>query len=129
MHRVRELSRVPVVVVSARGREEDKVAALDAGADDYLTKPFGTSELLARMRVALRHARAGSAPGSPVLEVGPLRMDLDRREVSVEGRAVRLTPIEWRLLELLPQLGHVHAHVVGLRRPRGPQTSRRSGGG
>ena len=87
------------------------MAALDAGADDYLTKPFGTNELLARLRVALRHARAGSAPGSPVLEVGPLRMDLDRREVSVEGRDVRLTPIEYRLLALLARhAGKVLTH-------------------
>jgi two-component system KDP operon response regulator KdpE len=124
VRRVREWSRVPVVVVSARGREEEKVAALDAGADDYLPKPFGTKELLARLRVALRHSRAGAAPGSPVLEVGPLRMDLDRREVSMEGRAVRLTPIEWRLLALLARhAGKVLTHSQILREVWGPNAA------
>jgi two-component system KDP operon response regulator KdpE len=124
VRRVREWSQVPVVVVSARGREEEKVAALDAGADDYLPKPFGTKELLARLRVALRHSRAGTAPGSPVLEVGPLRMDLDRREVSVDGRAVRLTPIEWRLLALLARhAGKVLTHSQILREVWGPNAA------
>ena len=72
---LRTWSSVPVIVLSARDREDDKVSALDAGADDYLTKPFGTSELLARIRVALRHARANGAPDEPVLEVGPIRID------------------------------------------------------
>lgn len=99
--RLREWTGVPVVVVSARGREEDKVLALDAGADDYLTKPFGVNELLARLRVALRHARVGAGAVSPVVEAGGLRVDLERREVSVDGREVKLTPIEFRLLALL----------------------------
>jgi len=101
---LREWSKVPIIVISARGREEDKVAALDAGADDYLTKPFGTRELLARIRVALRHAAASGTPdASGVIEVGPLHLDLVRREVSVGGREVHLTPIEYRLLVLLAQ--------------------------
>jgi two-component system KDP operon response regulator KdpE len=99
--RLREFSKVPIVVLSARGREDDKVAALDAGADDYLTKPFGVNELLARMRVALRHgAPAAEAPAAP-LEFGPLRLDLARREVFVSGVQVHLTPIEYKLLCLL----------------------------
>jgi two-component system KDP operon response regulator KdpE len=124
VRRVREWSSVPVIVVSARGREEEKVAALDAGADDYLPKPFGTKELLARLRVALRHARAAVAPESPILEVGPLRMDLERREVTVEGRAVKLTPIEWRLLALLASHpGKVLTHAQILREVWGPSAS------
>jgi two-component system, OmpR family, KDP operon response regulator KdpE len=109
--RVREWMHRPVIVVSARGREEDKVRALDAGADDYLTKPFGVDELLARMRAALRRARASAAPAEPVLEVGPLRIDLARREVQVDGREVRLTPIEYKLLVLLARnAGRVLTH-------------------
>jgi two-component system KDP operon response regulator KdpE len=73
---LREWTRVPIIVVSARDREADKIKALDAGADDYVTKPFGTGELLARMRVALRHAAATSATAAVVLEVGPLRLAL-----------------------------------------------------
>jgi CheY-like chemotaxis protein len=87
---LRTWSRVPVIVLSARGREADKVEALDAGADDYLTKPFGVQELLARIRVALRHAQ-GVTAGSPVLEVGPLRIDVARREVTRDGEIVHLT--------------------------------------
>jgi two-component system, OmpR family, KDP operon response regulator KdpE len=99
---LREWSEVPLIVLSARGRETDKVAALDAGADDYLTKPFGVDELLARMRVALRRTAriAGAAPAT-VLEAGALRVDLDKREVTSGGRSVRLTPIEYRLLVCL----------------------------
>jgi two-component system KDP operon response regulator KdpE len=125
VRRVREWSSVPVIVVSARGREEEKVAALDAGADDYLPKPFGTKELLARLRVALRHARAAVAPaGAVVLEAGPLRMDLERREATVDGRAVRLTPIEWRLLVLLAtHAGKVLTHAQILREVWGPNAS------
>jgi two-component system KDP operon response regulator KdpE len=127
VRRVREWSSVPVIVVSARGREEEKVAALDAGADDYLPKPFGTKELLARLRVALRHARAVVAPEGPLLEVGPLRMDLERHEATVEGRAVRLTPIEWRLLAYLARhAGKVLTHAQILREVWGPNVSPQS---
>ncbi len=110
--RLRTWSARPVLVLSARGREEDKVRALDAGADDYLTKPFGAEELLARIRAALRRAvRApGEQPG-PVLEVGPLRIDQARHEVHLGGREVKLTPLEWKLLLLLARnAGKVLTH-------------------
>lgn len=107
---IRGWSRVPILVLSARGREDDKVAALDAGADDYLTKPFGVNELLARMRVALRHA-GSVAPLEQVLEFGALRVDRARREVSVSGVPVHLTPIEFKLLVLLAEsAGRVLTH-------------------
>ncbi len=120
--RIREWSRMPIIVISARGREEDKVAALDAGADDYLTKPFGVSELLARIRVALRHA-AQSGPAAPptVIEIGPLRIDQARRGVSVDGREVHLTPTEYRLLVLLARnAGKVLTHRQILKEVWGP---------
>ncbi len=121
--RLREWTRAPIIVLSARGREEDKVNALDAGADDYLTKPFGVNELLARLRVALRHARA--APDAPaVIEAGPLRIDLARREVTVDGREVRLTPTEYKLLALLARhAGKVLTHRQILREVWGPNAT------
>jgi len=120
--RIREWSRVPIIVISARGKEDDKVAALDAGADDYLTKPFGVNELLARIRVALRHAlSSASGPGEPVLEIGPLRLDMTRREVLVSGAQVHLTPLEYRLLALLAQnAGKVLTHRQILKEVWGP---------
>jgi two-component system KDP operon response regulator KdpE len=119
---IREWSRVPIIVISARGREEDKVAALDAGADDYLTKPFGVNELLARIRVALRHwAQSGLDPSSTVVEVGGLRIDPTRREVTLHGREVHLTPIEYRLLVLLARnAGKVLTHRQLLTEVWGP---------
>ncbi len=103
--RVREWSEVPIIVLSARGQEQDKIAALDAGADDYLTKPFGVGELLARMRVALRHAQQASEAVSeePFFAVGDLKVDLARRQVTVANEEVHLTPIEYNLLRTLVQ--------------------------
>src|SRR3954469_401976 len=100
--RLREWSAIPIIVVSARGREQEKVVALDAGADDYLTKPFGVGELLARVRVALRRAAAADPESTdPIFSVGPLRVDLSRREVTVDEQRVHLTPIEFKLLTVL----------------------------
>jgi two-component system KDP operon response regulator KdpE len=102
-------NRPAVIVLSARGQEGDKVTALDAGADDYLTKPFGASELLARIRVALRRVGGTAAPDT--LEVGPIRIDQPRHVVTVDGRDVHLTPIEFRLLlELARHPGRVLTH-------------------
>ena len=120
--RLRAWTQVPILVISARGREVDKVHALDAGADDYVTKPFGVDELLARMRVALRHAAraAGDAP-EPVLTLGALRIDFARRDVRLGGRVLRLTPIEWKLLVLLARnAGKVITHRQILREVWGP---------
>jgi len=121
--KIREWSRaVPIVVVSARGQERDKVQALDAGADDYLTKPFGTDELLARMRVALRHAaRVAGGSGETAFEAGDLRVDLERRLVFRRGEEVRLTRTEYRLLAALVQnAGKVLTHRQLLREVWGP---------
>lgn len=98
--RLREWTTTPIIVLSARGQEGDKVAALDAGADDYLTKPFSVGELLARMRVALRH-RAGSGDAPAVFAAGALRVDLARRTVTVGASEVHLTPTEYKLLAVL----------------------------
>ncbi len=98
---VRAASAVPIIVLSARGEERDKVAALDLGADDYLTKPFGMDELLARIRVALRHA-AGTV-SDPVITLGSLVVDLGRRQVTRAGAAVHLTPTEYAVLKYLVQ--------------------------
>lgn len=122
--RLREWAKMPIIVISARGQEEDKVRALDAGADDYLTKPFGVNELLARIRVALRHAHGAVGPSSPVLEIGGLKLDLDRREVFVDGQEVHLTPIEYKLLALLAKhAGKVLTHRQILKDVWGPNQS------
>ncbi len=120
--RLREWSAIPIVVVSARGKEQDKVVALDAGADDYLTKPFGVGELLARVRVALRHlAVANQETADPVFEIGSLRVDLSRREVSTAGQVVHLTPNEFKLLSMLVKnAGKVLTHRQLLHEVWGP---------
>lgn len=112
IRRLREWSPVPIIVISARGREQDKIAALDLGADDYLTKPFSVGELLARVRVALRHARrAVDGTDQPVFAVGDLRVDLARREVAVRDAPVHLTPTEYKLLAVLVRFaGRVVTH-------------------
>ena len=118
--RLREWSTVPVIVLSARGQESDKIEALDAGADDYLTKPFGIGELLARLRVALRHAARGTA-AAPVFESGDLRVDLAARRVFARGDEVRLTRTEYKLLALLVQhAGKVLTHRQLLKDVWGP---------
>jgi two-component system KDP operon response regulator KdpE len=119
---LRAFTQVPILVLSARGREADKVEALDAGADDYLTKPFGVPELLARMRVALRHAaRARGEIAAERAEVGELCVDFARHEVMLAGREVHLTPIEWKLLALLARnAGKVVTHRQILREVWGP---------
>lgn len=102
---VREWSILPIIVISARTQEKEKVAALDAGADDYITKPFGTSELLARIRTALRHCHLqASAPGkapNPVYQYGGLIIDYEKRLVTLEGQIIHLTQIEYKLVTLL----------------------------
>jgi two-component system, OmpR family, KDP operon response regulator KdpE len=109
---LREWSGTPIIVLSARGREEDKVKALDLGADDYLTKPFGVEELLARIRVAVRHASlAPGVPPEPVFEAGDLRVDRSARRVWRAGQEVHLTPTEYKLLStLVRQAGKVLTH-------------------
>ena len=99
---LREWSTLPVIILSARSAEEDKIQALDAGADDYLTKPFGIGELLARLRVALRHsARTGDGPDSEIYRSGRLKVDLEKRLVYVDDQEIHLTPIQYRLLSVL----------------------------
>jgi len=144
--KLREWSRMPIVVLSAVGEEDTKVAALEAGADDYVTKPFGTRELVARLGAALR--RAGDAPGDPAIELDGLRVDLAARDVRRDGEEIHLTPIEFDLLRALvrhrgrlmthrsllvevwgPQYGDdtqvLRAHIANLRRKIEPPGERR----
>jgi two-component system KDP operon response regulator KdpE len=121
VRRLREWTSVPVVVLSARDQEGDKVAALDAGADDYLTRPFGIDEFMARIRVALRHAAGAGRPEEAVFTLGDLRVDLARRRVFLADRDVRLTPIEYRLLiTLVHHAGNVLTHRQLLTEVWGP---------
>ena len=119
---LREWSAKPIIVISARGQEEDKIRALDAGADDYLTKPFATGELMARIRVALRRtAHAGQERPVPLLTVGALKMDLDKRQVFVGEVEVHLTPNEYKLLTvLMKNAGRVLTHRQLLKEVWGP---------
>jgi two-component system KDP operon response regulator KdpE len=117
---VRDWTQVPVIVLSARGREQDKVQALDLGADDYLVKPFGMEELVARMRAVLRRA-----PGDrvPLIAVGPVVIDLAGRSVSQNGIAVHLTPTEFELVRVLAEnLGKVMTHGQLMQRVWGHQS-------
>jgi len=120
IRRIRAWSPMPIIVLSARALEQAKVQALDAGADDYVTKPFGVGELLARVRVALRHT-ARSAAGKPLLGMGKVSVDLEKHLVRREGAEVHLTALEFRLLTCLAQhLGMVVTHRQLLREVWGP---------
>jgi two-component system KDP operon response regulator KdpE len=120
LKRLREWSRVPVVVLSVRDRDEDKIAALDNGADDYVSKPFSTGELLARLRVAMRHAQPAS--DTAVFRSGDLEVDLSARVVRLKGQEVKLTATEYSLLRLFVQhAGKVLTHRHILREVWGPK--------
>jgi two-component system KDP operon response regulator KdpE len=122
IRQVREWSTIPILVLSAREQEQAKVAALDLGADDYVTKPFGVNELLARMRAALRHVTGPSGePAEPVFILGDIQVDLGRRQVLVSGRETHLTPIEYKLLTtLIRYAGKVMTHRQLLKEVWGP---------
>jgi len=121
---LRGWSQLPVIVLSARGQEHDKVAALELGADDYLTKPFGAAELLARIGVALRHSRAGNQPQPSVFESAGLRVDIANRQVTVDGQEVHLTPTEYKLLcTMVKYAGKVVTHGQLLRDVWGKHSS------
>jgi len=125
IEQLRGWTSVPIIVLSARGREADKVGALDAGADDYLTKPFGVGELLARLRVALRHrAQLEPTAESSVFTAGEVGVDLARRQVTVAGAEVHLTPTEYRLLTaLVKYAGKVLTHRQLLKEVWGPDST------
>jgi len=121
---IRAWSRVPIIVLSARSAEADKVAALEAGADDYISKPFGARELSARVQVALRHSAGAGAAGT-LLTIGAWHVDLKARSTrSAAGGELHLTPIEYRLLEVLAQhIGFVVTHRVLLQQVWGPAST------
>jgi two-component system KDP operon response regulator KdpE len=118
---LRTWSTVPVIVLSARSEETDKIEALDAGADDYLTKPFGVGELLARVRAVLRRKMGAGKDGSPIFRFGDVEVDQEKRLVRKGGEEVHLTPIEYRLLStMISNLGRVLTHRQILREVWGP---------
>ena len=124
---LRTWSQVPVIVLSARSEEADKIAALDAGADDYLTKPFGVGELMARVRVAVRRGQRAGDAGSSTFTFGDVSVDLAARRVQRAGADVHLTPIEYRLLGvLIANVGRVLTHRHLLREVWGPAHSERT---
>ncbi len=126
IRRIRQTSTVPIIVLSALGEENDKIQALNLGADDYLTKPFGVGELLARVRAVLRRARWAESP-SPTsrLVYGPIVLDPERREVTVDGEVVNLTPTEFNLLAyLMSHAGKVLPHQTILQHIWGPEYGR-----
>ena len=127
LRRVREVSEVPVIVLSARSESVDKVEALDVGADDYVTKPFGMEELLARVRVALRRNRELDSPQQPPFETDRFRLDFAERRAVIDGAETRLTPTEWRLLSVLARRpGHLVSQRDLLREVWGPGYGRES---
>jgi two-component system KDP operon response regulator KdpE len=120
--RLREWTSTPIIILSARGQDEDKVAALDAGADDYLTKPFSLPELLARIRVAARHAELRADREDAVFTLGELKVDFTSRVVTLSGEDVRLTPIEYKLLTTLARkAGRVLTYQQLLKEVWGPR--------
>jgi two-component system KDP operon response regulator KdpE len=122
LSRLREWSRVPVVVLTVQDRDDEKVRALDGGADDFVTKPFSVPELLARLRVALRHANPGG--GTPLVRLGPLEVDFSGHLVKMESREVRLTSTEFDLLTVLVKnAGKVVTHRVLLKEVWGPNAT------
>jgi two-component system KDP operon response regulator KdpE len=119
--RIRQKSAVPIIVISARGREEDKIAALDGGANDYVTKPFGAGELLARIRVAVRNFPRVEESDTGTVQVGDLIVDFDMRRVTIGGNEIHLTPTEYRLLAVMVRsAGRVVTHRQILREVWGP---------
>lgn len=124
---VREWSNVPIVIVSARGHEREKVEALDFGADDYITKPFGTAELLARIRTEIRHSRRNQSRiglAETKIIVNELEINYDKRRVSVRGQEIHLTPIEYKIVSLLSQyLGKVLTYEYIMKNIWGPYTN------
>ena len=127
IRQLREWTSVPIIILSARGQESDKVTALDTGADDYLTKPFSVSELLARIRVILRHVAHVPEKEEPLFEVGELRVDLSKRQVCIGEAQVHLTPIEYKLLSTLVRYaGKVVTHRQLLKEVWGPAYSEES---
>jgi len=124
VERLRSWSDVPIIVLSVRSSEEEKIRLLELGADDYVVKPFGMGELLARARAALRRQRTG-AIGDPIVRAGPLCIDLARRSVTVDGAEVQLTPKEYRLLDVLARhAGNVVSHQQLLKHVWGPSHAR-----
>ena|SRR5665647_1556839 len=127
LENIRKWTNVPIIVVSARGHEREKVNALDLGADDYITKPFGTSELLARIRTEIRHSQKklnGSLSDSDKISVGDLEINYDKRLVSIVGKEVHLTPIEYKIICLLSRyLGKVLIHDFIIKEVWGPYTN------
>ncbi|AFA47363.1 response regulator [Acetobacterium woodii] len=124
---IRVWSNIPIVVVSARGHEREKVEALDLGADDYITKPFGTAELLARIRTGIRHSpknRGADTLAMSCLVIGDLTIDYDKRVVTVAEKAIHLTPIEYKIMVLLSKnIGKVLTHDTIIREVWGPYTN------
>lgn len=118
---LREWTTLPIIILSARGQESDKVVALDMGADDYLTKPFGVGELMARIRVVLRHTAGVGEKDEPVFATGDLRVDLSKRRVCIGDAEIHLTPIEYKLLTTLVRYaGKVVTHRQLLNQVWGP---------
>lgn len=121
---IRQWSQIPIIIVSARGHEREKVEALDQGADDYLTKPFGTAELLVRIRTALRHSMnlaQNRQTNTEKLHIGDLEIDYEKRMVYVEGKEIHLTPIEYKIIVMLSQnAGKVLTHDYMIKGVWGP---------